>query len=419
LLVFGPQSVEGEANYREALSLAAQPAVRAALVWRLAQNLIQSGQSGEALELCRASFADLSPSDGLLRAQLSTAQGWALLLMARYPEAEAAAQQALTLAEPFAGSAARAVDEVRARSHHVLGVAHSIRGLPDRALEHWQRTMEAARRAGLRQVENRCLMNIGMVLYQYHDDLAGARRYFNQALEQARALGDTYLIGRLLTNIGLTQHLSNDVEAAQETLAEAAELRRRMGELPGMANVENMRALVQLALGQVDEARARLERVMQETQHIGDQRVRSILVDTLAVANMVAGDQAAALAALQQEASLPGLSEDVKMRNELDSHLALARLASGDLAGARELLATAAPAAGGPECRFERELITGLVALAAGDSATAKAAAEAVAERADAIGYKLNAVAARRVLAALEAPPPTSEFPRLIWGAPR
>jgi tetratricopeptide (TPR) repeat protein len=260
-------------------------------------------------------------------------------------------------------------------------------------------------------------MNMGVALYHHLDDTAGALGYFYQAAEKARAVGDTYLTGRILMNMGQGYFVLGELDAAQRAVSEAVDIRRQMGDMSGVAAGENLRTLIEVALGQVATARARAGRLMQESAAMDDARMRGGYLDTLALTQLVNGEFEAVIATLREAlaAEVAGTGGDAKTVTDMHNHLALALLASGDLGAARQTLQGAPPAAGGADAKLERELVAGLVELASDKATAARRAFTSVVERAAKLGYQLHMRAARRLLTAIEGPPAPAELPGLVY----
>jgi hypothetical protein len=218
-------------------------------------------------------------------------------------------------------------------------------------------------------------------------------------------------------NMGQGYFALGELEAAQRAVTEAVDIRRQMGDIGGVAVAENLRTIIEVALGQVAAARARAERLIQESAAMDDARMRGGFIDTLALTQLVNGEFETTIATLRTalgEAG-EGTGGDAKTVTDMHNHLALALLASGDPAAAEQALAEAPPAEGGADAKFERGLIGGAVALMRGDAAAARSEFAAVAERASALGYKLHLRAARRLLAAAEARPEAGELPGMVY----
>jgi ATP/maltotriose-dependent transcriptional regulator MalT/DNA-binding XRE family transcriptional regulator len=119
---------EAEGNYRDALKLTQQPAVRAHIALRLASSLIGRNRAAEALGLCDAIAPDLSEqSHLLLSAQLAAVYAQAHLALSHLDAAQSAAECALELAERLRPATPAEADAVEAQSLIVLGILFNSR----------------------------------------------------------------------------------------------------------------------------------------------------------------------------------------------------------------------------------------------------------------------------------------------------
>ena len=415
------RSSEAEANYREALALASRPAaqpapiIRAQIAYRLAQCLLQRGGGAEAVQLCQSAAADLAPTNLVLLARLAAIECRGHLSASRYDEAARVAMVALGLAGQFSESMPLMADGIRARGHRALGWIAYTRWPDDpAAMEHFQHSLAAARRAEMRQVEAACLTNIGIVHLE-QGDLPAARRYLREALTIEQALGDSYSAAATMHNLAIALHLGGESEAALELLVRACEIARGNGDVYTLLASETQRADVLIVLRRVSEARAALDRVRSETQEANDDWSRGSYLTALAEIQVLEGDSSAAQATVQQALTLPGINDNVRVFTNVNNALALALVTDGQLAAAQQIVSARLPAGLGLEIGLKRQLVEAIVALAAGDVLSATGLANAVAERAHATGYRLADAAAGRVLQACRQPLPVAELPRLLY----
>ncbi|TDP97975.1 ATP-binding protein [Labedaea rhizosphaerae] len=92
-------------------------------------------------------------------------------------------------------------DAAERGAHNNLGIAHWRTGAYETAEHHLQRAIALARRMGDRIDEARILGNLGLVRAEL-GDLATAREYQEQALAAARAIGDDVVEGNALDELG-------------------------------------------------------------------------------------------------------------------------------------------------------------------------------------------------------------------------
>jgi ATP/maltotriose-dependent transcriptional regulator MalT/DNA-binding XRE family transcriptional regulator len=411
LLVSTVRADEAEAAYREALVLSTTAPLRAQVAWRLAESQLQRGQVAEALELCRRSAADLAPTDTLLRAQLAASEARAYLMLSQYDDAIGAGDRATALAGHLRTVVPKEAAEVRARALATLGIVARLRRQPE-AFASLRRAVAAAREAGLHELANRCLFNIGALRFEL-GQLDAALEVFDEVLAEMQAVGDSYGMARVLHAMAQVQRCGGDLEAALATLDRACTMKRELGDVLGLASSENSRAFVLMSLGRVAEARTLVERILAETADMGEQWVRGHFLDTLGLVMLVAGEVDKAQATLREALALPGRA-DPHSRAEIEAHLALALLIQGEVELAEQALEHGVPTEFGAEIELQVHFLRGALALARGDRQAVRNAAQAMAERVAATGYTVYAPIAAGLAAAADDSPPLTRLPQML-----
>ena len=411
LLVNTVRADEAEAAYREALVLSTTAPLRAQVAWRLAESQLQRGQVAEALELCRRSAADLAPTDTLLRAQLAASEARAYLMLSQYDDAIGAGDRATALAGHLRTVVPKEAAEVRARALATLGIVARLRRKPD-AFASLRRAVAAAREAGLHELANRCLFNIGALRFEL-GQLDAALEVFDEVLAEMQAVGDSYGMARVLHAMAQVQRCDGDLEAALATLDRACTMKRELGDVLGLASSENSRAYALMSLGRVAEARTLVERILAETADMGEQWVRGHFLDTLGLVLLVAGEVDKAQATLREALALPG-RDDPHSRAEIEAHLALALLVQGEVELAEQALENGVPTEFGAEIELQLHFLHAALALARCDRQAVRNAAQAMAERVAATGYSVYAPIAAALAAAADEPPPLTSLPQML-----
>ena len=403
LLVLTPRVVEAEENYREALRLTAQPAVRAHIALRLAGSLIARNRATEALELCDAIAPDLSEqSHLLLSAQLAEVYAQAHLTLSHLEDAQRDADRALELAQRLRPAAPRDAASVEARARLTLGILFNLRGQAREASQEWQRAIASAREAHLKPVEYRCQMNLGIVCYQ-QGDWVNALEYYHAALLGARANYDSNIAARVWSNIAIVRHIRGELEDALAAAAQARELKAQMGDRIGIANADNTRASVLLALERYDEARAICEGAVAEAESGNAERLLGGYLDTLAQIQLAQGQAAESLATLRRIPGLPGASTDASLMRDVRCHLVLALLAQGQVEAA-QCEWNSLTKSNDPKNCIEQDLAGGWLGHTRGDLHAAEEYVRRARERMEASGYALYANGVKRLENALQNP---------------
>ncbi len=412
VLVHTLRAAEAEANYREALALATKPTVRAHLVWRMAASLLQRGHVAETLRLAEETAAALSASDTLLQANLAVVGSKALLMLSRFPEAEARASAALLLADRLDDTLAALAAGIRARAGASLAIVMQITGRREAAISQWHVVIAAASAAGLMRFRPRCLFNLANVLYE-QGDLAAAFESCSAALSGLRQIGDSYAMSRVLHTLAVIHSTRTEWQEALALLDEACTIKRSIGDHTGLYNSLNQQADVLISLGRVQDAHDLSREIVAESGAACEPRSRCMYLIVLVMSQLVLGDLAAAQATLESIAQIPAASADERMGSFLLNRRALLALLQAGPAAAESLLLAGQAAPTAPETALERELVRALIALAQGDRGRVEQLTTAVSQQA-AASYVFYQLVANQIAAADPALP-AAELPRLLW----
>ena len=392
---------EAEENYREALRLTQQPAVRAHIALRLADILIERNRATEALGLCDKIAPDLSEqSHLLLSAQLAAVYAQAHLTLSHLDAAQRAAERSLELAERLRPGTPREAASVEAQARLALGILFNIRGQAREAAHEWQRAIAAAREANLKSIEVRCQMNLGIVFYQ-QGDWANALEYYHAALFGARAIDDSNIAAHVWSNIAIVQHIRGEFDDALAAAAQARELKEQMGDRVGVANADNTRANILLAQEHYDQAHTICENAITEAESSNAERLLGGYLDTLGQIQLAQGKATESLATLRRILGLPGASADASLMQEVHCHLVLALLAQGQVEAAQREWDSLTES-NDPKQYIEQNLVGGWLGRARGDLRAAEEYLRWARERMEASGYALYANGVTRLENALQ-----------------
>jgi tetratricopeptide (TPR) repeat protein len=358
-----------------------------------------------------------APADVLLRAQLAIVESNANFMLTRYAETEQLANSALALLDQLHEAPTQLLAAHRARAHNLLGMALKMRGEIRSAFEHWEHTVAYARSAELRQIESRCLMNLGNLSYE-QGDLAGAQRHYEQALVGAKAVADSYNIGRLCTNLGNIYLARGEPAAALQQLDQALAIKQSTGDRRGLVATNIQRARALLGLGRSTEARMLAENVQDVAMRSGEARLHAHALLLLGQLQLYDGQPAEARDTIGAALELPGVAADVSLRDDLANYLALALIACDDSQAAAQHLATDPQPGASVEVAMERKLVAGLLALSRGNRAAVAAMAASVTEQATTTGYLVYRPLAER-LGAADSTLSLAALPRLVLGPDR
>lgn len=404
---------EAENNYRAALAYPLDSTLRAYVLWRLAENLIQRGKVADALALTEEASALLPQSNVMLHGYLGIIKTAAMLRMARYAEAHEFGAYSLTLADQLEPLLHREAARIRGQTHNLLGIVQHIQRNVEQALIHWQTAVAIARQSGMRQLEYRCLSNIAAAFHEA-GELEQAIMTNKDALQRAQLLGDSYSCGRLLFNLSLVHYVRNEIDEAVTTLEQARVLKQRMGDDEGVATVDHQRALLELLQGNIAASQQLVEAVL--AQSTINERLRAFCRSTRAALYSVQGAYMQARLILEEELTQPSLYEDKRMYGEVLNRYVIVLLAAGATSKARQWLGNADVTPNyGLEVDFERRLVYALLSMAEGDVLAARHQATTIADQAQAAGYVMHRRMAGRLVTATLAPPPANRYPSMMW----
>jgi ATP/maltotriose-dependent transcriptional regulator MalT/DNA-binding transcriptional regulator YiaG len=409
LLVNTVRGAEADAAYREALGHPMPAPVRALVVLRLAESLLERHQPAEALVLCADAAATIGPREALLLARLNAVQAWARIQLSEYDEALPLARRALECAAPWSVIAPELAVGVVARAEWTLGVVLRLRSHAD-AATHLHRAAAAARSANLHHLAARALLNLGALRWD-EGHMTAALEVFGQAEASARATADSHGLARALFNTASTRTQLGELTAAVHTFAEVRALRERLGDTQGVLNVKMGLANAMCYLGRTDEALAELADVV--AADWAEPRTRVHALDTQTVALLAAGQAERAVEAAHVGLELASRYVPT-MLTTLEAHLAVGQLILGSPELA-ELLVHGDLGAHHFEAELDTMFLRAVLAHARRDRA---AMAEHTAELAawlDTRDVPLHARTPAHLLAGFDRDLPLADVPRLIW----
>jgi len=410
LLVNTERGDEAQTAYRQALEQPMPAAVRAFVVLRLAESLLERNQPAEALALCADALAGIGPREALLSARLDALQAWARIQLSEYGDAIPLARRALEGAAPLTAVAPQLAGEVIARAEWTLGVALRLDNRGGEAATHLRRAAWAARSAGLHHLVARALFNVAALRWD-EGDMAGALADFRTAEAAARASADSAGVARALSSIGTTHIYLGAVTDAVKNFTDAHALRERLGDTQGALTTRVGMANALLHLGRLDEALTILDEATRARW--AEPRTLVYAFDSRALSLLAAGRAEDAVRASRRAVALARRHVPA-MVALLESHLALCHLILGRPDPARE--------AAGREVRaytFEDELDTmflrAALAVADRDRAAMTAVTSELSEWVETKGLRLHDRTAQRLLDAFDRPIPLADLPRLMW----
>lgn len=412
LLVGTQRAAEAEANYRAALQLVISPTLRAPLVARLAESLVQRGQAKEAVTVCVAARESLGAAHPLLLAQLFIAESHAQLILANYDAALHTAGQALAQVVPIEHAAPQATAEIRALAYKMTAAVFHNRQQFEQAAFALEHSVIAARQGDLKHLIH--LAQIEQVrVYFALGDLESAIAVSQATIPPLQVAHDSYALEQLLGFTGLSYLMHGDLAIALEVTEQASTIAEAIGDTDGLTDSRLRRARILIAHGRIQEAHALVERLLAAPDIVSKRQLYGYVFDRLAMIQLLRGDAATALTTFEHALVLSGETSDRKLRADLHNHRALALLVIGDDAAAARTLAIPSAVRLPTSTILTHRLIDAMLVFARGDDP--RTIATAIAADADATTHYLFSRAAHRLIAAANAPPQRAAFPQLHW----
>jgi tetratricopeptide (TPR) repeat protein/transcriptional regulator with XRE-family HTH domain len=407
------RSAEAEENFRQALALATNPAVRADIVFRMWPVMAQRGHLAEELQLIQSVRAELPPVDQLLHAQLLVAECNTLRVLGQLEPARQSAQQAIALADHLERISVLSAENIRAEACYTLAnIARQMRQ-SEAAIDQARRALTSARRAGMKIREISCLAFIGGMLYDT-GDLDGSLEYRQKALQAAQAIGDEIGVGYYLTNLAIIDHLQLRPLEAQKKLDQAVQILDDAGEIRGLAGALSLYASNALLRRNIVQAKAAILRVINELEGDATRLSWGYYLNKLAILQMLQGEATQAQATLTRAIIIADVSNNRMLNFELNTNLAFIQAANGDPDAAQRTL-DASPRFDGLSIwtALDRDLIDGCVALAAGNQEQASCIAGQMFEQTHSCPYYHRM--AVKLVEALRTGVPVSSLSNLLW----
>ena len=409
LLVNTVRGDEGDAAYRAALTHPMPAPVRALVVLRLAESLLERRQPAEALVLCLDAAATTGPGEELLLARLNALQAWARIQLSEYGEALPLARRAIEAATPWRVVAPEPAVEVIARAEWTLGVVLRLDNRADAAV-HLRRAVAAARSANLHHLATRALLNLGALRWD-EGDMTGALEVFAEAEAGARATADSHGLARARFNTAAALGQLGRLSEAVDIFGEVRVLRERHGDSQGVLNAQVGLANVLCYLGRTHEALATIAEPV--SAEAAEPLTRVYALDTQTTILLAMGRTREAVDSAHRGLEL-ATRHTPAMLTVLELHLAFGQLVL-DQPELAELLLKGELKAHGFEAELDTRFLRIALAYARGERPAVAALTAELADWIAARDLRLHAGTPARLLDGYDRGQPLAELPRLIW----
>jgi ATP/maltotriose-dependent transcriptional regulator MalT/DNA-binding XRE family transcriptional regulator len=400
-------------NFRQALALANNPAVRADIVFHMRSAMLTRGLFTEALERIQAAQADLSPADQLLNAQLCIFKSGVNVVLGKLNEAHQPAEQAIALADQLEHISILSAETIRSDAYYYLANIARHASQPNVAIEHARRALASARHSGMKIRETACQAFIGGMLFDA-GDLQGSLQYRQEALAGAQAIGDDMGVALYSTNLVDIEHLQLHLRAAAEKLEQAESFFEYIGDTRSLAFTLNLRATNALLRGDIVQASAMINRVINAMEGPATKLWWGDVLEKLAMVHLVQGQTALAKTTLQRALAMTDVSNNAMSKFRLNTNLALAQAIEGEVPVARQTL-LAAPRFDGLSLwtLLDRDAVDCCVLIAAGEMEQAASLAAQIGQHSHACPYYQRI--GLRLENTIQNNLPVSTFPGLLW----
>jgi adenylate cyclase len=248
------------------------------------------------------------------RAQAQYAMGWLLRKRGDYGEAHTWLVQAR--------DSYQRLDDMAGLSHVLadIGEIHRLQGKYAEARAFYQQslslTVHVAAPAIRQAARAHALKGAGTVA-TWQGDYTAARELNQESLELRRRLGDTPGVATLLNNLGIIARFQHDLSGARLMNEESLALFRKIGDRWAVGQLLNNQACVASDQGSYAEARLLLAESLSIRRQLGDKAGLALSLNTLADVVLDEGDFPAAR---------PLLDESLAINRELGDRTAIAYL---------------------------------------------------------------------------------------------
>jgi tetratricopeptide (TPR) repeat protein len=412
LLINTLRAGEARANYRAAMELTTSPNTRAYLAQHLAFSLLQIGHGQDACNLCEDALQSLaednSPEAVQLRVQLSRVLVRACIAIGRLDEAEALCQEALAMAHSLQIVKPSMAAKISAGANQGLGLLCRRQGRDHEARIYFERAVEHARSAALRNEEAEALALHSSTLRDL-GDFDGAEESGQAALDVAQAVGNDYLAARVLHHLSVTSYFHNELALALARSQQAAALQRQIGDPDGMVSCDILQAVVYTGTGEMDKAIAAATRARRDGYLLDNRWLMGTALYICGTVHTIGGNLPFGEAALREALEIEDFVKDLPMRESARIMLGMNAVSQGNLAEVQRIEGLLAGNIA-VEIELLGGLFRGMAAIAAGDQAKAESIANATRKRAQESGYWIYAVEAGQLLLAAQNPPPLDQL---------
>jgi len=238
----------------------------------------------------------------------------------------------------------------RARALVSLAAQFDLRYEGEAAIGTLCEALELYRQANHHEGTSEALRRLASAVGVFADDLAGERRYAEEACQHARLAGNDALLGKALGGLAA---VSGDER--RELLKQAADLLIPSGHFREVASIYSTAAYVALSEDRVEEATGLLDTALQAVSQTNDPWETMIILGNIGLARLFAGEPEAAREPFARELRLCVENHFRKGADEAVAGLAAVAAAQGrDEVAAR--LRGAAHALGYPAATFDKRI---------------------------------------------------------------
>jgi class 3 adenylate cyclase/tetratricopeptide (TPR) repeat protein len=267
--------------------------------------------------------------DDQKRAETALRQAHYEMATGNYPASEAAAREAIRLAQLALDPSSEATGRLR-RGRALLALGES-----EAAQAQFEQGIHLAQKASLLRLEADCLRGLGSFQH-VQGDYAKTREFYHKALDLHRESGDRRGESAALLDIGSTHYSQGNYVEASAHIGAACSLIAGMGDRHAEAVSLNTLGNITASLGDLSEARARYEQALRIHQQVGNRRGEGIVTNNLAFLQWELGDYHRAWDGLEQSLSISRAIGDRSGEGQVLSNLSFLCHLRGEDEGALE-----------------------------------------------------------------------------------
>lgn len=185
------------------------------------------------------------------------------------------------------------------------------------------------------ETKARFLNLLGTIYWQHHKDYDRARECFQRALEGARQIGDSYLIGASLNNLSLVGLTVGDYSMAYSYGMEAVDVRKKAGDLKGLLHALTNVGSALMSTGDYQNAAHIFDEGISASRQKFNEYFLNYLLSNYGETLRFMGDVTGALSTLKDALEIHRSQPNTLMSGMTHVYMSLSYRDAGDMSAAR------------------------------------------------------------------------------------